>query len=371
MFLTAKEMRYKVYCTDRSSNFENKSLCDNFFKCDATDMKSIDRYYRHIRPLGIISSGYHGLVTVAEIVSKFKKWGSSPNAVQKVMDKNILRRFMNGIKHVETDYRMISDLAGLEKAIKEISYPVIIKNKAANCGSRDIHVLKNSDDYLNFKNSYSANIGKEFLVERYYDWDTFGMIGIMNKGKLICHHFFRELNRGELYPTEYEISSIDDGIERSLNKNITSYIVKYLNKSDYRNGPIDVDLLISPSRDKYRIIEIDPLLEGDLLVEHIDLCTGMNMNRILLSLVAQEECPKISKSFFGHAVIKFFKDPSEKQAILELIKKDKAIKKALHGLYINNKVVPKENTARDKWRYGYASFLFYNKRSLSYFRKVI
>lgn len=371
MLSTAKEIGCEIYCTDRSGDFECKGLCNHFIQCDAQDIERIEEYYKSTQPLGIISPGYHGLHTAACLVSKFKKWGSGPDAVRKVMDKKILRKYMNGGIRFETDYRITANLAELEKAIIELLYPVIVKDASANCGSRNIRVLKNDNDYLNFKANYNADSAGELLVERYYDWDTFGMSGIMNEGRLIYHHFFREFNRDKLYPTEYEISCIDDGMQEPLNQMITNDIAEYLNKLDYCNGPIDVDLLVSPSGDEYRIIEIDPLLEGDMLIEHIDLCTGMNMDKALLSLAVQEECPQLCKKPRGYAVIKFFKGMNEKKEMIDLINNDNTIKKSLHRLYVNDKPAPEENTARDKWRYGYSSFLFYDKGDLLYFRKLI
>ena len=369
LFSTALEMGCEIYAIDRDSTCACRSLCHHFKLLSADDVEGISLYIEEIRPHAILASGYHGLLTVSVLIEKYGLWGSPPNAVYAILNKKTLREYTEKRPHLGMDYRMFAGISDFNKCLNGISYPVIVKDIIPNCGSRNIRVLRGPEDAELFRQERHSN--QKFFLEKYFDWPKYGMLGVVANERLMTYYFYQEFNHGKLYPIEYLIQCEKNVLSQPLVERIGTEITEYLQNIGYSDGPVDVDLLVSPHGNEFRIIEIDPLLEGDLLVEHIQLCKGKNLDKMLLALALEKKGIVESEKKKGLCTIRFFTSKNEAEKIVQLTEADSLFKRTLHRSWLNTQPPPPDGSARDKWQFGYASFLFDNETELMRYNDIV
>ncbi len=234
-------------------------------------------------------------------------------------DKYKMKKFFEQ-KNIRTpDCRLAYSKDDVMKALREWSYPIIIKPTDGR-GSRGVILIRDENDLDYYDHSLSTSEKDYLLVEKYINGKQFSSESLIYDG--VCYTAaISERNYDQLDNLRPFVIENGGVIPANISKNDEELINKTLedlaSKIGLRNGTIKGDIVMS--EDGPSIIEIALRLSGGYLAtEQIPRSRGINLVKQVIKLALGETLQKdeiIPKNICSIGIRYFFPEPGKITAI--------------------------------------------------------
>ena len=283
----AKKMGLKTIVTDANSQASCMRLADESYTIDIFDvnahLKLVNSLKNNNNILGVFTEGSEATVTVATLAKKLNLPGISILAAKNCKNKSQSRRILRKNNMPIPKWIEISNTRELQKAIKKIGFPLIIKavDNSASRGSTKLRNMQGVNIAFELAKKNSSN-GRVIIEELYFGREQSVEILFDEKGKCIplniVDRFFTKnqwaVELGHVNPSRLNIQQ---------KKELFSLTENAAKSFGIRFGVFKADTIITKKGPI--ILEVTPRLSGGFdSQKSTPISTGRNFIRAAMRL---------------------------------------------------------------------------------------
>ncbi len=271
----AREEGLEIITMDNRPDNPGHKLADKSYIVNTTDEEKIIQLCREERIDGIIGfAAQAATLTKARVTDALQLPGPSFQVTEMMNHKYLTRTFMkeNGL-HTPFHFHFTkqisaSDLPG------DITWPLVVK-PVDNAGSRGVSIVTSPADWEKAQALAFANSPlNECLAEEFIDGPQLHGDAWIQDGKIafIClgdHILNGTVVRATIYPSILPKEIVDAGIAQ---------VEKFIQKSGFTTGGINVEIRWSEAKKKAYIIEINPRNGGNATSDAIKAVSGFHFS---------------------------------------------------------------------------------------------
>ena len=201
-------------------------------------------------------------------------------------DKYIMKQFAKIIGLNVPEFSTFSEPCELMEKVSKIGFPILIK-PLSKSGSEGVQVLKNKeeyDDYLEKKSLW----GENYDVEQFILGDMYHVDGIVENNKLkfvSVSKYWNSLGKSTTLMESTQNTTITFA-DFTINKSDWEFLLlkgetkKFVEKSNFNNGTIHAEFIISEKDKTPYFIEIASRTGGLMISDTIEKKYGIIMNEV-------------------------------------------------------------------------------------------
>ncbi|MCO4618967.1 Nikkomycin biosynthesis protein, carboxylase [Streptococcus infantarius subsp. infantarius] len=201
-------------------------------------------------------------------------------------DKYIMKQFAKIIGLNVPEFSTFSEPCELMEKVSKIGFPILIK-PLSKSGSEGVQVLKNKeeyDDYLEKKSLW----GEDYDVEQFILGDMYHVDGIVENNKLkfvSVSKYWNSLGKSTTLMESTQNTTITFA-DFTINKSDWEFLLlkgetkKFVEKSNFNNGTIHAEFIISEKDKTPYFIEIASRTGGLMISDTIEKKYGIIMNEV-------------------------------------------------------------------------------------------
>lgn len=201
-------------------------------------------------------------------------------------DKYIMKQFAKVIGLNVPEFSTFSEPCELMEKVSKIGFPILIK-PLSKSGSEGVQVLKNKeeyDDYLEKKSLW----GENYDVEQFILGDMYHVDGIVENNKLkfvSVSKYWNSLGKSTTLMESTQNTTITFA-DFTINKSDWEFLLlkgetkKFVEKSNFNNGTIHAEFIISEKDKTPYFIEIASRTGGLMISDTIEKKYGIIMNEV-------------------------------------------------------------------------------------------
>ncbi|MGT2773844.1 ATP-grasp domain-containing protein [Streptococcus infantarius] len=201
-------------------------------------------------------------------------------------DKYIMKQFAKIIGLNVPEFSTFSEPCELMEKVSKIGFPILIK-PLSKSGSEGVQVLKNKeeyDDYLEKKSLW----GENYDVEQFILGDTYHVDGIVENNELkfvSVSKYWNSLGKSTTLMESTQNTTITFA-DFTINKSDWEFLLlkgetkKFVEKSNFNNGTIHAEFIISEKDKTPYFIEIASRTGGLMISDTIEKKYGIIMNEV-------------------------------------------------------------------------------------------
>ena len=201
-------------------------------------------------------------------------------------DKYIMKQFAKIIGLNVPEFSTFSEPCELMEKVSKIGFPILIK-PLSKSGSEGVQVLKNKeeyDDYLEKKSLW----GENYDVEQFILGDMYHVDGIVENNKLkfvSVSKYWNNLGKSTTLMESTQNTTITFA-DFTINKSDWEFLLlkgetkKFVEKSNFNNGTIHAEFIISEKDKTPYFIEIASRTGGLMISDTIEKKYGIIMNEV-------------------------------------------------------------------------------------------
>ena len=201
-------------------------------------------------------------------------------------DKYIMKQFAKIIGLNVPEFSTFSEPCELMEKVSKIGFPILIK-PLSKSGSEGVHVLKNKeeyDDYLEKKSLW----GENYDVEQFILGDMYHVDGIVENNELkfvSVSKYWNSLGKSTTLMESTQNTTITFA-DFTINKSDWEFLLlkgetkKFVEKSNFNNGTIHAEFIISEKDKTPYFIEIASRTGGLMISDTIEKKYGIIMNEV-------------------------------------------------------------------------------------------
>lgn len=201
-------------------------------------------------------------------------------------DKYIMKQFAKIIGLSVPEFSTFSEPCELMEKVSKIGFPILIK-PLSKSGSEGVQVLKNKeeyDDYLEKKSLW----GENYDVEQFILGDMYHVDGIVENNKLkfvSVSKYWNSLGKSTTLMESTQNTTITFA-DFTINKSDWEFLLlkgetkKFVEKSNFNNGTIHAEFIISEKDKTPYFIEIASRTGGLMISDTIEKKYGIIMNEV-------------------------------------------------------------------------------------------
>lgn len=201
-------------------------------------------------------------------------------------DKYIMKQFAKIIGLNVPEFSTFSEPCELMEKVSKIGFPILIK-PLSKSGSEGVQVLKNKeeyDDYLEKKSLW----GENYDVEQFISGDMYHVDGIVESNKLkfvSVSKYWNSLGKSTTLMESTQNTTITFA-DFTINKSDWEFLLlkgetkKFVEKSNFNNGTIHAEFIISEKDKTPYFIEIASRTGGLMISDTIEKKYGIIMNEV-------------------------------------------------------------------------------------------
>ncbi|MCO4466288.1 Nikkomycin biosynthesis protein, carboxylase [Streptococcus infantarius subsp. infantarius] len=201
-------------------------------------------------------------------------------------DKYIMKQFAKIIGLNVPEFSTFSEPCELMEKVSKIGFPILIK-PLSKSGSEGVQVLKNKeeyDDYLEKKSLW----GENYDVEQFILGDMYHVDGIVESNKLkfvSVSKYWNSLGKSTTLMESTQNTTITFA-DFTINKSDWEFLLlkgetkKFVEKSNFNNGTIHAEFIISEKDKTPYFIEIASRTGGLMISDTIEKKYGIIMNEV-------------------------------------------------------------------------------------------
>ncbi|ABR48215.1 protein of unknown function DUF201 [Alkaliphilus metalliredigens QYMF] len=289
---------------------------ENTIEVDTNNIKELILAVKDIKFDGVITACDYYFEAVRSVANEFGLPCPLPNNLKHIRQKHLMRQTLESSDIANVIFRLANSWEEIVAAARQIGYPLIIKPVDLDSSSF-VRLIKNEEELkeafdaleefsVNYREQPRNSVvlleeflpGEEVSVESVSFEGKTTIIGITDKS-LIGKPYFIET--GHMFPANMDENKYEE---------ITEYVKSVLDAVGFENGVAHTEVKLTKSGP--RIIEINPRVPGNYIVELIEHVTGLNLLRIFVGLSLGEK-PELSMTNTGivSAASLFFIPPRE------------------------------------------------------------
>lgn len=268
---------FVITCDNKPSNPGHK-FADKYYNISTTYLDEILTVSKKEKIDGILAYGSDIAAPAAAYVSeKMGLPGNSFEAVTKLTDKGLFRKFLLDNNFNVPEFKVFSNLKDTEAYYNSINYPVFVK-PVDSSGSKGVtrvdsqSMINNAyHDALKFSRKNEIILEKEIKVKGpHIHGEGFYYNGEL-KFLLLGDQYFSKVNKCAPLST-----TLPGMFHREIMAEIRSNIISLLSKIKFITGGLNIEVIIDP-KDKIYFLEIGPRNGGNLMPELAELASGFNL----------------------------------------------------------------------------------------------
>lgn len=276
-----KEMDIETVGFDRNSGSLGAGLVDKFYEIDIVESAEICKIAQQEGIDGAVTMQTDAPVpTLGKLNDELCLAGVTEQTALACSNKNLTREILSAAKVLQPKFAFVETFAEAKEALKRIGFPCVIKAPDSS-GSRGVTNLKSSAD-LNFGYEQAQLYSGSglIIIEEFIDGIEIGAQTFSENGKCLhCLMHNDSLSEGGyMVPTGHSYPLNASSIDQEKVKN---EIFKALNALGLKNGPANVDLIISDDGRPF-IIEIGARVGATCLPELTSLHTGFDWAKMII-----------------------------------------------------------------------------------------
>lgn len=279
----AKSRGWYIITCDYLPNNPGHRLADESYDVSTTDFEHVLQLARKVQPHFVIAYASDPAAPTAGWVSEqLGLPGNSYKSIQLLSEKDLFRQFLSENGFNSPKAISISRSDDLSK-LKTLEFPIIIKptDSSGSKGVSRADEIVQAEKAIQYAFAFSRN--NRIIAEEYIESDGAQLHGdgFVVNGKLeFCylgdHHYNNKINPFVPYSTTWpsvKSEIIITEIEKEIQRAITL--------SDFKNGPINIEVRLSNSGKIY-IMEIGPRSGGNFVPQIIKYATKFDMVKATL-----------------------------------------------------------------------------------------
>lgn len=266
---------------------------------DTNDLDALCNAVRRSRYDGVITVCDYYIETVRSVAKALGLTCPFSANVEKVRQKHLLRQAIDRARLPNVRYRLVKTWEEAKIAAADISYPVVFK-PVDLASSAFVKLVRTEDELrlaFNELASFPLNFRKQprnpsCLLEEYLEGDevsvesvSYGgrttVIGVTDKSVTGEPYF---IENGHMFP-----ANLAGGVQRE----VTKYVQDVLEAAGYGYGIGHTEVKLT--KNGPRVIEVNPRIAGNYIVELIERVTGINLLRVFVQLALGQE-PSLTRT---------------------------------------------------------------------------
>jgi len=141
-----RDAGFRVLAVDRNPSAPGALVADAFAPIDIVDRDAVLAWAAARRVDGVMAVNDFGVRTASHVARALGLVGLSPDAAERANDKGLMRDCWREATLPIPDYRVVSDRAGVERALAALGYPCVVKPTDCGGGGRGISVVRRASD---------------------------------------------------------------------------------------------------------------------------------------------------------------------------------------------------------------------------------
>lgn len=288
----AKERGYYTIVCDGYENGPAKKIADQYYDINVRDVDAIAQMCLEEKADGIIGS-FSDIIfeKITEIAAKAGiKWYATPGQIPQYRDKSVAKKLMDSLGIRVPKYRLLSGDFQNDQ-ISDLHFPLVVK-PVTGWGSKGIFVAHNPEEIRSkYNEAADANSDAQVQVEEFSQGREYNMTTWVIDGKVhVISIADREKNpqTGDtvpllnriVYPALHIHEVIDEARE---------VLQKFIDATGQKSGPLSMQFFYNEYG--VEVCEIAGRIFG---YEHemVDICSGLNIEDMLLDYVYDEKSLK-------------------------------------------------------------------------------
>ncbi len=277
----AKDMGLEVLVASILGPYPGISLADHFLEIDTTDEKAVVRAARDWGIDAVATTGTDVCIpSLGAVVDDLGLQGPSRKIACTVSSKTSFRAFLREQCLNSPEFVRCKEPQDALDFYKTVMEKMVIKPDDSS-GSRGVTILepkmKSEDVMMAYKNALKYSNNGLVCMESFIEGTEVGGDAFLCEGSLLyftttCKHMDGVLVRGHSLPGNL---SKNDSIR------VEDELISIATKLDYKNGPMNFDVMISP--DRVTVLELGLRSGGNGIPELIYYCEGVNLMQWVLN----------------------------------------------------------------------------------------
>ncbi|MCK4752579.1 MAG: ATP-grasp domain-containing protein [Planctomycetes bacterium] len=279
-----KALGYNTIVSDVNPKCVCADIADIFLLADIFDIqKHIKEAFKlkvdGIKIAGVLAAGIDATVTMAVLAKVLGLPSVDPVAAHITNNKNIFREVMQTLGYPVPRFKTISDVAETGEAIKEVGFPLIVKNTDSS-GSRGVKIFRNGSlaaIKTAVKNAMDVSRSKLALIEEFWEGEEFTVETIFDiDGKFHrCFITDRIFDRSGHYALELGLRN-PSTLPKSIQKEMYHLTKRVAQDIGIKIGAAKIDMILT--KNGIRIIEMTTRLSGGFDCQYlVPAATGKNV----------------------------------------------------------------------------------------------
>ena len=286
LILAAKAEGYYVIVCDYTDDNPGIPLADKHYKVSYLDRETVLSIAQKEHIDGIIGNSDPAMPVVAYIAAQMGLVGNTPESINKFVSKTEFRQLQEcaGLycpKHIESN-----DSSKAEADLDSFHYPIIVKpsESAGSQGTTKIYNNQTERFREAFKTCKELSRNGKVTVEEYVEMPSLEMIEgdiFVMDDDILWHGLFttRRSMMAPMIPMTDIFPAIVSQDELSIIKDKISKIFK---EAGIRHGEYNIELYFTNTQELF-VIEINPRQGGNRITQLIQLHTGFDYNKLLVT----------------------------------------------------------------------------------------
>lgn len=300
----AKELGYYVGVADYNPNAIGIVEADEYFNVSTIDVDGVVKVAQKFRPDGIMTLATDmPMRAVARACEVCGLPGISFDTSIKATDKGEMIKAFEAAEVEHPWYYIVQERSYLEKMIKELSYPCIMK-PTDNAGSRGVVLCHNEEELKNeYEYSLHESRGGSVIIEEYLQGPEFSIEVMVIDGEPHVLQITDKLTTGAPHFVEMGHSQPTRQSKENFEK-IRDLACRAVKAVGINIGPAHVEMILT--KDGPKMVELGARMGGDCITTHlVPLSTGIDMVGNTIKLACGEEID-IEPKFNKGSAIRYF-----------------------------------------------------------------
>lgn len=278
----AKKLGFHTITASIPGDFPGFAEADEFCYADISKPEQVLEYARKLQIDGITTCCLDtGVPAIGYVCEKMGLKGPSYEAACRSTNKWEMKKAFEREGVSTARFRLVKNQEDLEKALKELTFPVIVK-AVDLMGSRGIFRCNTKEEAISNYSKTMEATGKDYcLVEEFIEGTIFGTEAMLQDGELVfmlpngidAYQGFTPTPVGHSVPLEH----ID-----KLSPQISREVLKAVRALGFDNCPVNCDLILKD--DKVYVIEITARAGATCLPELVSIYYGIHYYEVIAML---------------------------------------------------------------------------------------
>ena len=297
----AQKLGYSTIAASIPGDYDSFNIADEIAYADISDPAAVIDAAKQFKAAGVATCGLDlGMKAIGYVCEALALNGPSKSAAETVSDKYLMKNALKAGGVTTADFFCIHNETELEEAIKQLTFPVILK-ATDQMGGRGIFKSNTPDEAReNFKKSMAATKKDYCLIERFIDGPLFGVEAMIQNGKII----FMLPNNTEIFEGATNIPIGHSVPFNTLDKHgdtIKREVSAAIKAVGLDNCPVNCDCILHG--DEVYIVELTGRSGATGLSEMVSLKYEINYYEVIALLAMGEDISSFFENETNNAVL--------------------------------------------------------------------